>query len=179
MVTENADLAEFELPYFLKLGKNLFNIFVQTKKGQLEQEFIVTYEPLRKNVVDPPPLKGMIMIGQTNSDNMLQAYEGSTATSAAKNDLLLSAAYSFGITENSDLSLNGFIKFDRHQNRSLAAEESFLTIPSNLAEGFLIFFLGKSMELLFFLEGIFVVMQKSALLAVILISNEDGVNECS
>ena len=63
------------------------------------------------------------MFGQTNSNNMLQAYEGSTATSAAKNDLLLSAGYSFGITANSDVSLNGFIKFDRHQNRSLAAEE--------------------------------------------------------
>ena len=123
MVKENADWAEFELPYFLNPGKNLFNIFVQTKKGQLEQEFIVTYEPLRKNEIDPPPLKGMIMIGQTNSDNMLQAYEGSTATSAAKNDLLLSAAYSFGITENSDVTLNGFIKFDRHQNRSLASDE--------------------------------------------------------
>jgi len=123
MVTENADWAEFELPYFLKQGKNLFNIFVQTKNGQLEKEFIVTYEPLRKKEVDPPPLKGMIMISQTNSNNMLQAYEGSTATSAAKNDLLLSAAYSFGITEDSDVSLNGFIKFDRHQNRSLAAEE--------------------------------------------------------
>ena len=48
MVTENADWAEFELPYFLKPGKNLFNIFVQTKNGQLEKEFIVTYEPLRK-----------------------------------------------------------------------------------------------------------------------------------
>ena len=31
MVKENADWAEFELPYFLKPGKNLFNIFVQTK----------------------------------------------------------------------------------------------------------------------------------------------------
>ena len=123
MVTENSDWAEFELPYFLKQGKNLFNIFVQTKKGQLEQEFIVTYEPLRKKEVDPPPLKGMIMIGQTNSDNILQAYEGSTATSSAKNDLLLSASYAFGITDNSDVLMSGFIKFDRHQNRDLAAEE--------------------------------------------------------
>jgi len=123
MVMENADWAEFELPYFLKPGKNLFNIFVQTKKGQLEKEFIVTYEPLRKKEVDPPPLKGMFIISQTNSNNMLQAYEGSTATSAAKNDLLLSASYSFEITEDSDVSLNGFIKFDRHQDRSLTAEE--------------------------------------------------------
>jgi len=123
MVKENVDWAEFELPYFLKPGKNLFKIFVQTKKGEFEQEFIVTYEPIKKIDVDPPPLKGMIMFGQTNSDNILQAYEGSTVTSAAKNDLLLSASYSFGITENSDVSLGGFIKFDRHQNRSLSAEE--------------------------------------------------------
>ncbi len=123
MVTENVDWAEFELPYFLKPGKNLFNIFVQTKKGQLKQEFIVTYEPLRKKEVEPPPLKGMIMFGQTNSNNILQSYEGSTATSAAKNDLLLSASYSFGITENSDVSLSGFIKFDRHQDRTLSSEE--------------------------------------------------------
>ena len=123
MVTENSDWAEFELPYFLKQGKNLFNIFVQTKKGQLEQEFIVTYEPLQKKEFDPPPLKGMIMIGHTNSDNILQSYEGSTATSSAKNDLLLSASYAFGITENSDVLMSGFIKFDRHQNRDLAVEE--------------------------------------------------------
>ncbi len=123
MVKENADWGEFELPYFLKPGKNLFNIFVQTKKGEIQKELIVTYEPMQKKEVEPPPLKGMIMIGQTESDNILQAYEGSTATSATKNDLLLSASYSFGITENSDISLSGFIKFDRHQNRSLASEE--------------------------------------------------------
>jgi len=123
MVTENADWAEFELPYFLKPGKNLFEIFVQTKKGEIQEEFIVTYEPIQKKEVEPPPLKGMIMIGQIESDNILQAYEGSTATSASKNDLLVSASYAFGITENSDVSLSGFIKFDRHQNRSLASEE--------------------------------------------------------
>lgn len=123
MVAEDSDWAEFEVPYYLKQGKNLFKIFVQTKNGQLEKEFIVTYEPVRKKEVEPPPLKGMIMIGQTNSNNVLHAQDGNTKTSEAKNELLFSAAYSFGISEESDVSLNGFIKFDRHQNRSLAAEE--------------------------------------------------------
>ncbi len=41
MVANNSDWAEFELPYFLKNRENLFNIFVQTKKGLLELEFIV------------------------------------------------------------------------------------------------------------------------------------------
>ncbi|HIO82658.1 MAG TPA: hypothetical protein EYG61_01310, partial [Deltaproteobacteria bacterium] len=56
MVTEDADWAEYEIPYFLKKGKNLFTIFVQTKNGQKEQEFIVTYDPLRKKRITPPPL---------------------------------------------------------------------------------------------------------------------------
>ncbi|GIT03594.1 MAG: hypothetical protein CM1200mP28_08530 [Deltaproteobacteria bacterium] len=105
MVKENADWAEFELPYFLKPGKNLFNIFSRQKMDN-SKEFIVTYQPLRKNEVEPPPLKGMIMISQINSDNMLQAYEGSTATMLQKR-FTASAAYSFGITENSDVTLNG------------------------------------------------------------------------
>jgi len=45
MVTEDADWAEIEVPFYLKTGKNLFTIFVQTETGQSEQEFIVTYEP--------------------------------------------------------------------------------------------------------------------------------------
>ena len=53
-------------------------------------------------------------------------------------------------------------------SRSLAAEVSLLTIPSNLAEeGFLIFLLGKSMELFcFFLAGIFVVVLKAVISTV-------------
>ena len=99
MVTEDADWAEYEIPYFLKKGKNLFTIFVQTKTGEREQEFIVTYEPVVKKRKTPPPLNGVIMFGQTNSNNILNAQEGNTKTSAAKNDLLLSAAYAFGLNE--------------------------------------------------------------------------------
>ena len=123
MVSKEADWAEYEIPYFLKKGKNLFTIFVQTKKGQSEQEFIVTYEPLEKKTKAPPPLNGVIMLGQTNSDNMLSVQEGNSKTSAAKNDLLLSGAYAFEINEESAISLSAILKFDRHQNRSLVAEE--------------------------------------------------------
>ena len=123
MVTEDADWAEYEIPYFLKKGKNLFKIFVQTKTGEREQEFIVTYEPVVKKRKTPPPLNGIVMFGQTNSDNILSTQEGNTKTSAAKNDLLLSAAYAFGLNEESAVSLNVVLKFDRHQNRSLVAEE--------------------------------------------------------
>jgi hypothetical protein len=123
MVTEDADWAEYEIPYFLKKGKNLFKIFVQTKNGQKEQEFIVTYEPVVKKRKTPPPLNGIVMFGQTNSDNILSTQEGNTKTSAAKNDLLLSAAYAFELNEESAVTLNVVLKFDRHQNRSLVAEE--------------------------------------------------------
>ena len=123
MVTKDADWAEYEIPYFLKKGKNLFKIFVQTKTGEREQEFIVTYEPVVKKRKTPPPLNGIVMFGQTNSDNILSTQEGNTKTSAAKNDLLLSAAYAFGLNEESAVSLNVVLKFDRHQNRSLVAEE--------------------------------------------------------
>ena len=123
MVTEDADWAEYEIPYFLKKGKNLFTIFVQTKTGEREQEFIVTYEPVVKKRKTPPPLNGIVMFGQTNSDNILSTQEGNTKTSAAKNDLLLSAAYAFGLNEESAVSLNVVLKFDRHQKRSLVAEE--------------------------------------------------------
>ena len=123
MVTEDADWAEIEVPYYLKTGKNLFTIFVQTETGQSEQEFIVTYEPQKKERKKPPPLNGVVMFGQTNSDNILSAQEGKSKTSASKNDLLLSAAYAFELNEESAVSINAVLKFDRHQNRSLAAEE--------------------------------------------------------
>ena len=123
MVTEDADWAEIEVPYYLKTGKNLFTIFVQTETGQSEQEFIVTYEPQKKERKKPPPLNGVVMFGQTNSDNILSAQEGKLKTSASKNDLLLSAAYAFELNEESAVSINAVLKFDRHQNRSLAAEE--------------------------------------------------------
>ena len=123
MVTEDADWAEIEVPYYLKTGKNLFTIFVQTETGQREQEFIVTFEPLGKEKKKPPPLNGVVMFGQTNSDNILSAQEGTSRTSAAKNDLLFSAGYAFEMSEESAVSINGILKFDRHQNRSLAVEE--------------------------------------------------------
>ena len=123
MISKDADWAEYEIPYFLKQGKNLFTIFVQTKTGEREEEFIVSYEPPEKRIKVPPPLNGVIMLGQTNSDNILSAQEGSSTTSAAKNDLLLSGAYAFEINDESAVSLSAVLKFDRHQNRSLVAEE--------------------------------------------------------
>ena len=123
MVAEGADWAEYEIPYYLKQGKNLFTIFVQTKTGQGEQEFIVNYEPLQKKGKTPPPFNGVVILGQTNSDNILATQDGKSKTGATKNDLLLSAAYAFGLNEESNVSLKGILKFDRHQNRSLVAEE--------------------------------------------------------
>ena len=123
MVTKDTDWAEYEVPYFLKKGKNLFKIFVQTKTGQREEEFVVTYEPPEQKSKSQPPLNGVVMIGQTHSDNILNVPESSSKTSAAKNDLLLSGAYAFEINEESAISLNAVLKFDRHQNRSLVAEE--------------------------------------------------------
>ena len=123
MVSKDADWAEYEVPYFLKEGKNLFTIFVQTKTSEREEEFIVTYEPPEKKSKAPPPLNGVIMLGQTNSDNILSVQESNSKTSAAKNDLLLSGVYAFEINAESAVSLNAVLKFDRHQNRSLVAEE--------------------------------------------------------
>ncbi|MBC8258941.1 MAG: hypothetical protein H8E38_07990 [SAR324 cluster bacterium] len=123
MVREDSDWAEYEIPYYLKPGKNSFTIFVQTKTGQQEQEFIVTYEPKQKKKKIPPPLNGVIMLGQTNSSNMLRVQEGSSKTSAAKNDLLVSGAYAFQLQKDSAVSLKAVLKFDRQQNRSLVAEE--------------------------------------------------------
>ena len=123
MVTKDADWAEYEVPYFLKQGKNLFTIFVQTETGQREEEFIVTYEPPEKKSKEQPPLNGVIMIGQTFSDNILSVQEGNSKINAAKNDLLLSGAYAFEINKESAVSLSAVLKFDRHQNRSLVAEE--------------------------------------------------------
>ncbi len=123
MVSKDADWAEYEVPYFLKEGKNLFTIFVQTKTGEREEEFIVTYEPPEKRSKAPPPLNGVIMVGQTHSDNILSVQEGNSKINAAKNDLLLSGAYAFEINKESAVSLSAVLKFDRHQNRSLVAEE--------------------------------------------------------
>ncbi len=99
MVTKDADWAEYEVPYFLKQGKNLFTIFVQTETGQREEEFIVTYEPPEKKSKEQPPLNGVIMIGQTFSDNILSVQEGNSKINAEKNYLLLSGAYAFEINK--------------------------------------------------------------------------------
>jgi len=123
MVAEGSDWVEYEIPYYLKQGKNLFTIFVQTKTGQGEQEFIVNYEPLQKKGKTPPPFNGVVIFGQTNSDNILAIQDGKSKKSSAKNDLLLSAAYAFVLNEESNVSLKGILKFDRHQNRSLVSEE--------------------------------------------------------
>ena len=76
MVAKGADWAEYEIPYYLKQGKNLFTIFVQTKTGQREREFIVNYEPLQKKGKTPPPFNGLVILGQTNSDNILATQDG-------------------------------------------------------------------------------------------------------
>ena len=63
------------------------------------------------------------MLGQTNSNNILNVEDGNSKTSSTKYDVLLSIAYSFVFSEVSDLSLNMVLKFDHYPNRSLVKEE--------------------------------------------------------
>ena len=63
MVANDKDWAEFEIPFYLEEGKNLFKVFVQTKDSLKEKEFVVKYEPVKKKNVTPPPLKGVLLLG--------------------------------------------------------------------------------------------------------------------
>ena len=123
MVTSGKDWAEIEIPFYLEKGKNLFTVFVQTETNQKEKEFIVKYNPQKRMEITPPPFKGVLMIGQTNSDNILNVEDGNTKSSSTKYDFLLSVDYSFVLNLESDVSLNAVLKFDHFPNRSLATEE--------------------------------------------------------
>ena len=123
MVFDDKDWAEYEIPFYLEEGKNLFKVFVQTKTGEKEKEFIVKYDPLKKKVKPPPPLNGVFMLGQTTSNNILNAKDGDSKTNATKYDVLFAIGYSFALNEESDVSLNSVLKFDHFQNRSLLANE--------------------------------------------------------
>jgi len=123
MVNEGKDWAEYEMPFYLEEGKNLFKVFVQTKTGEKEREFIVNFEPLKREVKTPPPLNGVFMIGQTISNNVLNVKDGDSKTNATKYDFLLSIGYSLDFNEESNVLLSAVIKFDHFQNRSLLAEE--------------------------------------------------------
>ncbi len=123
MVATDKDWAEFEIPFYLEKGKNLFKVFVQTKKSQKEKEFIVKYEPQKIKNFKPPPLKGVLLLGYTNSNNVLNAADSNSKTSASKYDLLLSLGYSYALNQESDLNLSAVIKFDHYPDRSLVKEE--------------------------------------------------------
>ena len=123
MVAADKDWAEFEIPFYLEKGKNLFKVFVQTIKSQKEKEFIVKYEPPNIKELKPPPLKGVILLGYTNSNNILNVEDGSSKTSSSKYDLLLSLGYSFELNQESDLNLSAVVKFDHYPDRSLVKEE--------------------------------------------------------
>jgi len=123
MVTHEKDWAQYEIPFYLEKGRNLFTVFVQTETSQKEKEFIVKYEPQKRKVKTPPPLKGVVMIGQTNSDNILNVEDGNSKTSSSKYDILVSVGYSFNLNRESDVSLSAVLKFDHYPNRSLIAEE--------------------------------------------------------
>ena len=127
MIRPGVDFMEYEVPYQLQPGKNRFLVFVQTREGEDEREILLTYQPppLGKPR-EPLPLDLLVILGQTESDNMLQSPDGSSRVNASRNDLLLSLGYFLKLDEQARFTLKGLFKFDRQKNRALASEETLM-----------------------------------------------------
>ena len=125
MVRPQADWQVFEVPYQLKPGENEFTVFVQTKSSEQQETFTMTYttQEMQEEAQQIDPLSLALLLGYTQSDNMLQANATGTKRAAGRLDAVLMSGYRYTLTDTAGLTLKFLLKADRQLDRSLASRE--------------------------------------------------------
>jgi len=120
-----ASLVWLKIPYLLKPGENLFEVYVKTQLGEAKKTLRTKYETaelLRKSKLGDT-FQLISILGNTTSDNINKVDDNETKSKAFSSSILFVPSYRFDVFDDSSIFLRGVLMADQHHNGEFESKE--------------------------------------------------------
>jgi len=115
---KGASLVWLKIPYMLKPGVNVFEVYVKTKLGEAKKIIRIIYETpeLLKKAKLGDSFQLITILSGVTKDNIEKVEDNSSKSKAFSSSILFVPSYRFDVFEDSSIFLRGVLMGDQHHN---------------------------------------------------------------
>ena len=120
-----ASLVWLKIPYVLKPGVNIFEVYVKTNFGEAKKIIRTIYETpeLLKQAKLGDAFQLITILGGVSKDNIEKVVDNTTKSKAFSSSILLVPSYRFDIFDDSSIFLRGVLMGDQQHNGKFESKE--------------------------------------------------------
>ena len=122
---KGASLVWLKIPYMLKPGVNVFEVYVKTKLGEAKKIIRIIYETpeLLKKAKLGDSFQFITILGGVTKDNIEKVEDNSSKSKAFSTSILFVPSYRFDLLDDSSIFLRGVLMGDQHHNGEYASKK--------------------------------------------------------
>ena len=115
---KGASLVWLKIPYMLKPGVNVFEVYVKTKLGEAKKIIRIIYETpeLLKKAKLGDSFQLITILSGVTKDNIEKVEDNSSKSKAFSTSILFVPSYRFDLFDDSSIFLRGVLMGDQHHN---------------------------------------------------------------
>jgi len=120
-----ASLVWLKIPYKLKPGVNIFEVYVKTKLGEAKKIIRIIYETpeLLKKAKLGDSFQLITILSGVTKDNIEKVEDNSSKSKAFSTSILFVPSYRFDLFDDSSIFLRGVLMGDQHHNGKFESKE--------------------------------------------------------
>ncbi len=122
---KGASLVWLKIPYMLKPGVNVFEVYVKTKLGEAKKIIRIIYETpeLLKKAKLGDSFQLITILSGVTKDNIEKVEDNSSKSKAFSTSILFVPSYRFDLFDDSSIFLRGVLMGDQHHNGEYASKK--------------------------------------------------------
>ncbi len=122
---KGASLVWLKIPYMLKPGINVFEVYVKTKLGEAKKIIRIIYETpeLLKKAKLGDSFQLITILSGVTKDNIEKVEDNSSKSKAFSTSILFVPSYRFDLFDDSSIFLRGVLMGDQHHNGKFESKE--------------------------------------------------------
>jgi len=122
---KGASLVWLKIPYMLKPGVNVFEVYVKTKLGEAKKIIRIIYETpeLLKKAKLGDSFQLITILSGVTKDNIEKVEDNSSKSKAFSTSILFVPSYRFDLFDDSSIFLRGVLMGDQHHNGKFESKE--------------------------------------------------------
>jgi len=122
---KGASLVWLKIPYMLKPGVNVFEVYVKTKLGEAKKIIRIIYETpeLLKKAKLGDSFQLITILSGVTKDNIEKVEDNSNKSKAFSTSILFVPSYRFDLFDDSSIFLRGVLMGDQHHNGEYASKK--------------------------------------------------------
>jgi len=122
---KGASLVWLKIPYMLKPGVNVFEVYVKTKLGEAKKIIRIIYETpeLLKKAKLGDSFQLITILSGVTKDNIEKVEDNSSKSKAFSTSILFVPSYRFDLFDDSSIFLRGVLMGDQHHNGKNASKK--------------------------------------------------------